>query len=143
MGGRDRLAAAQPPGQRAGAISRRRHRMHVERCIRLACVGGSARSFARRLRGFLIHRPLRSNRHVAALLSALWPGLGQLAIGARRTAVLLALPPLVLVVLGIGAIASPDRVARLASLVNPDVIAALLGVEVVVLVWRLLAVGDA
>src|SRR4029077_12054361 len=86
---------------------------------------------------------LRTNRHVAALLSALWPGLGHLAEGARRTAILLALPPLLLVALGIGAIASPDRVARLATLVNPDVIAALLVAEFLLLAWRLLAVGDA
>ncbi|MEA2674900.1 MAG: polyisoprenyl-teichoic acid--peptidoglycan teichoic acid transferase [Chloroflexota bacterium] len=80
---------------------------------------------------------------MAALLSALWPGLGHLAEGARRTAILLALPPLILVVLGIGAIASPDRVSRLATLVNPDVIAALLVAEFLLLAWRLLAVGDA
>jgi LCP family protein required for cell wall assembly len=80
---------------------------------------------------------------VAALLSALWPGLGHLAEGARRTAILLALPPLILVVLGIGAIASPDRVARLATLVNPDVIATLLVAEFLLLAWRLIAVGDA
>lgn len=80
---------------------------------------------------------------MAAFLSALWPGLGHLAEGARRTALLLALPPLVLLVLAIGAIASPDRVSRLATLVNPDVIAALLGAELVLLAWRLIAVGDA
>ena len=80
---------------------------------------------------------------MAALLSALWPGLGQLAVGARRTGVILALPPLVLVALAIGAIASPDRVERLAILLNPDVIAALLVVEGLLVAWRLAAVVDA
>jgi LCP family protein required for cell wall assembly len=80
---------------------------------------------------------------VAASLSALWPGLGQLAVGARRTAVVLALPPVVLLALAIGAIASPDRVSRLATLLNPDVIAALLLAELLLLAWRLIAVGDA
>jgi LCP family protein required for cell wall assembly len=80
---------------------------------------------------------------VAALLSALWPGLGHLAEGARRTAAVLALPPLVLLALGIGALASPDRISRLATLLNPDVIAALLAAELLLLAWRLLAIGDA
>jgi len=80
---------------------------------------------------------------VAASLSALWPGLGQLAEGARQTAVVLALPPIILLALGIGAIASPDRVSRLATLLNHDVIAALLIVELLLLAWRLIAVGDA
>ncbi len=80
---------------------------------------------------------------MAALLSSLWPGLGHLAEGARRTAVLLALPPLILLVLAIGAIAGPDRISRLATLVNPDVIAALLVAEFLLLAWRLIAVGDA
>jgi LCP family protein required for cell wall assembly len=73
----------------------------------------------------------------------LWPGLGQLAVGARRTGILLALPPLILLILAIGAVVSPDRVARLALLLNPDVIAALLALEGAVVVWRLAAVVDA
>jgi cell envelope-related function transcriptional attenuator common domain len=64
-------------------------------------------------------------------------------VGARRTGILLALPPLILVVLAVAALVSPDRVARLALLLNPDVIAALLLVEGVVIVWRLAAVVDA
>jgi polyisoprenyl-teichoic acid--peptidoglycan teichoic acid transferase len=96
--------------------------------------------------GSHIHRPLRSNRHVAALLSSLWPGLGQLAMGgpgARRNGLILALPPLILLVLAIGAVVSPDRVARLALLLNPDVIAALLLIEGLLVAWRLAAVADA
>src|SRR6185503_16836807 len=81
-----------------------------------------------------------------ALLSSLWPGLGQLAVGgpgARRSAVILALPPLILVALGIGAAVSPDRAARLSILFDPDVIAGLLIVEALLVVWRLVAVLDA
>ena len=73
----------------------------------------------------------------------MWPGLGQLALGSRRWGLLLALPPLVLVALAIGALASPDRLGRLALLVNPDVIAALLIAEGALLVWRIAAVADA
>jgi LCP family protein required for cell wall assembly len=90
-----------------------------------------------------IHRPLRSNRHVAALLSALWPGFGQLALGSRRWGLVLAVPPLLLLLVGIAALVSPDRVGTLALLVNPDVIAAALVAEVVLLLWRLYAVADA
>jgi LCP family protein required for cell wall assembly len=64
-------------------------------------------------------------------------------MGARRTGLLLALPPLVLVVLLIGAIVSPDRVARLALLLDPSVIAAILVAEGVFLLWRLVAFVDA
>ena len=64
-------------------------------------------------------------------------------MGARRSGLILALPPLILVALGIGAVVSPDRVARLALLLNPDVIAGLLIAEGALVVWRLLAVADA
>jgi LCP family protein required for cell wall assembly len=80
---------------------------------------------------------------MAALLSSLWPGLGQLSLGARRAALVLALPPLILLALAIAAVVSPDRVARLAILLNPDVIAGLLLAEGALVVWRLLAVADA
>jgi LCP family protein required for cell wall assembly len=83
------------------------------------------------------------NRHVAALLSAFWPGLGQLAVGARRTGVLLALPPLILLTLLVAALVSPDRLERLALLLDPNVIAAILMLEGALLFWRLLAVADA
>lgn len=48
-----------------------------------------------------------------------------------------------LLVLAIGAFVSPDRVARLAILLNPEVIGALLVIEALILVWRLAAVIDA
>jgi LCP family protein required for cell wall assembly len=116
--------------------------MRGERYIRLACSGGSGWSSAQ-LRGPPIQRPLRTNRHVAALLSALWPGLGQLAVGARRTGILLGLPPLILLVLAIGALASPDRLQRLAVLLDPSVLKTVLIFEGVLVLWRLVAVADA
>jgi len=57
--------------------------------------------------------------------------------------VLLALPPLILVALVIGALASPDRLERLAVLFDPNVIAALLVLEGVLVLWRLVALADA
>jgi LCP family protein required for cell wall assembly len=81
--------------------------------------------------------------HVAALLSALWPGLGQIAVGARRTGILLALPPLILLALAVGALVSPDRLQRLAILLDPRVLTAILVAEGVLVLWRLVAVADA
>ena len=64
-------------------------------------------------------------------------------MGSRRTGILLALPPLILLALLIGALASPDRLQRLALLLDPTVIAALLLLEGALLLWRLTAVVDA
>jgi LCP family protein required for cell wall assembly len=55
----------------------------------------------------------------------------------------LAIPPLVLAALGIGALVSPDRLSRLAVLIDPSVIAALLAIEILLLAWRIGAVADA
>ena len=56
---------------------------------------------------------------------------------------LLALPPLILATLLVAAVASPDRLERLATLLDPNVIAALLLLEGALLLWRLLALADA
>ena len=93
--------------------------------------------------GSAIHRPLQSNRHVAALLSSLWPGLGQLVLGARRSGWLLAAPPLILLGLVVAALATRDKISLLALFLDPNVIGALLAIQLLVLVWRLLAVTDA
>jgi LCP family protein required for cell wall assembly len=53
------------------------------------------------------------------------------------------LPPLVLAGLVIASIASPDRLSRLALLLDPNVIALVLVVEVALLAWRIGAVADA
>lgn len=75
------------------------------------------------------------------LLTALVPGLGHLAAGRRRTALLLAAPiPLALgVLLVLLAIDGPVSLA--ARLVDPTVLAALFVVQLVVVGWRLLALG--
>ncbi len=80
---------------------------------------------------------------MAALLSALWPGLGHIAVGARRAGILLAVPPLILLGLAVAAVVGPDRVASIARLLNPEVIGALLVLEAALVVWRLAAVADA
>jgi polyisoprenyl-teichoic acid--peptidoglycan teichoic acid transferase len=80
---------------------------------------------------------------VAALLSALWPGLGQLSMGARRPGLLLAAPPLLLLAAILLALLTRDRVSLLAVFLDPGVIAALLLAQVALVVWRILAVADA
>ena len=62
---------------------------------------------------------------------------------AAATGVLLALPPLILLTLAIGALVSPDRLERLAILLDPNVIVAVLVLEGVLVLWRLVAVADA
>ncbi|HJP90223.1 MAG TPA: LCP family protein, partial [Candidatus Limnocylindrales bacterium] len=109
---------------------------HSPRSIRSPTDGTSSE-------GSAIHRPLHSNRHVAALLSSLWPGLGQLVLGARRAGWLLAAPPLILLGIVVVALATRDKIALLALFLDPNVIGLLLSVQVLILVWRLLAVGDA
>jgi LCP family protein required for cell wall assembly len=72
-----------------------------------------------------------------------WPGLGQLVLGARRAGWLLAAPPLLLLALVIVALATRDRISLLALFLDPNVIAVLLGLQVALLAWRMLAVADA
>lgn len=86
--------------------------------------------------------PSRRNRHVQVFLSSLWPGLGQFAAGRRWSGLLLAIPPLVLLVAAIAAIVAPDRLGRLAQLLDPGVIAALLIIELALLAWRIVGVTD-
>jgi LCP family protein required for cell wall assembly len=87
--------------------------------------------------------PSRRNRHVQVLLSSLWPGLGQYLGGARVVGLVLALPPLVLLGLGIAALVAPDRLGRLALLLDPAVLAGFLIAELVLFAWRVLGITDA
>jgi LCP family protein required for cell wall assembly len=78
---------------------------------------------------------------VPALLSSIIPGLGQLVIG-RRTLAALFLFPVVLLVIGVLValvVMGPTRLAT--SLIEPEVIWALLALQVMFVVWRLLAMS--
>ena len=88
-------------------------------------------------------RPTDIRRLVAALLSAVIPGLGQAVNGRFRLARWLLIPAVVLVPLVIIAVQlfSPVRLAAWA--INPAVLQTLLVLNVVVLVWRLIAVAQA
>jgi LCP family protein required for cell wall assembly len=77
------------------------------------------------------------------LLSALAPGLGHLAAGRRRAALLL-LAPILVGLVAIGALVIIDGpVALGARLIDPAVLAALLVLQLVILAWRLVALASA
>jgi LCP family protein required for cell wall assembly len=86
----------------------------------------------------------RSPRHpaLAAFLSFLFPGLGQTYAGNRRLAAVFALPValLILVVLGM-LLAGGSRVLN--SVLSASFLTALVVLDVALLVWRLLAIGQA
>src|SRR5260221_3863377 len=90
----------------------------------------------RRVRASL---PSRRNRHVQVFWSALWPGLGQFAARRRAAGLLLAIPPLALLILGIAAIVAPDRLGPPAQLLDPAAIAGLLVIELPLLARRTVA----
>jgi LCP family protein required for cell wall assembly len=87
-------------------------------------------------------RPPGRAPHVAAALSFLWPGLGQAASGNFRRGAVLALPALFLaLVILLASKASPFDLIELA--LDPNVIAALLVVNVLFLLYRLVVILDA
>jgi polyisoprenyl-teichoic acid--peptidoglycan teichoic acid transferase len=88
-------------------------------------------------------RPTDLRRLAAAALSALIPGLGQLFNRRPALATLFLVPSLILIVLGLLLVQlqSPARLA--AWVVSPQVLGTLLALNVLTLVWRLLAVGQA
>jgi LCP family protein required for cell wall assembly len=87
-------------------------------------------------------RPPGRSPHIAAVLSFLWPGLGQAASGNPRRGALLALPALLLVlVVVLATAASPFDLLELA--LDPNVVLALLLVNVLFLLYRLVVIVDA
>lgn len=86
---------------------------------------------------------IRHSAVLAAALSFLWPGLGQGWAGARRRALLFALPMMLLVAAGLLTLLVQGRARVLGLLVQPSVLLGLLALNVVVLVYRLVAIVDA
>ncbi len=79
---------------------------------------------------------------MATFFSFLWPGLGQLYVGARRSALIFGLPLLVvLVVVALQALSSPEGV--LIGLFTPSTALTVLILIVLFGVWRLVSMGDA
>ena len=98
---------------------------------------------ARRIRSRPESASIDRRRLAAAGLSAILPGLGQAFDRRRRLTLLFLLPSLILVTLvgAVWATQTPTRIAAWA--IAPAVLGALLTLNVLVLVWRLLATGQA
>ena len=79
---------------------------------------------------------------VATFLSFLWPGLGQLYAGARRSALLFGLPlVVVLFVVGLQALGGPEGL--IIQLLTPSTALTVLILVVLFGLWRLISMGDA
>ncbi len=83
----------------------------------------------------------RGSRYVPAVLDALIPGLGHLAAGRRRGAVLFLTPVVIAVAVGLWIVLTTSSPRLVAELLASEVIWGLLAIQVLFLVWRLLAVG--
>jgi polyisoprenyl-teichoic acid--peptidoglycan teichoic acid transferase len=83
----------------------------------------------------------RPGRFAPAVLDAVFPGLGHLAAGRRRQAALFGLPILALLSLGLIVLITTSGPRLAATLLEPGVLWGLLGLQALILVWRLLAVG--
>ena len=86
--------------------------------------------------------PLRSSRTLAAFLSFLVPGTGQLMTGRVRAGLLFLVPALSAVLVGI-AISNGDRGGLLGFLVQPSVLLGIVLLDVLIFVWRAAAILDA
>lgn len=90
-----------------------------------------------------VARGVRQSALLAAVLSGLVPGLGQLWAGSARRALVVALP-VVLAIGGIAAVvATSDRTALLGALLSPDALTVFLVANALLLVYRILATVDA
>jgi LCP family protein required for cell wall assembly len=92
----------------------------------------------------MIDPPSSQRRHpaIAALLSFLFPGLGQAYLGERRLAVILALPVLVLILAAVLAVAIGGP-AALNSAFSAGFLTGLVALDLALLAWRLFAIGEA
>ena len=90
-----------------------------------------------------VTRPrLRSSRTLAAFLSFLAPGAGQILTGRLRAGLLFLVPLAALVGAAVG-LASGDRATLLGIIVQPGVLLSLLILDGALLVWRVSAIVDA
>jgi LCP family protein required for cell wall assembly len=87
--------------------------------------------------------PIDRRRLAAAGLSAVLPGLGQLFNGRRQLAAIFLVPSLILVLFGAFLFATQPTMQLAAKAAAPDVLAALLTLNLILLLFRLLSVGQA
>jgi polyisoprenyl-teichoic acid--peptidoglycan teichoic acid transferase len=84
----------------------------------------------------------RRSRYVPAVLDALIPGLGHLVAGRRRLAALFLAPTIVALAAVLWIVVTTSGPRLVAELIDSDVIWALLALQGIFLLWRLLAVGS-
>jgi LCP family protein required for cell wall assembly len=96
---------------------------------------------ARRIRPDTGH--LDRRRLTAAGLSAVLPGLGQLFNGRRQLATIFLVPSLILLGIVVVLLLSQSPARLAAWVANPTVLGTVLTLNLLLLVWRLLAVGQA
>jgi LCP family protein required for cell wall assembly len=100
---------------------------------------------ARNARTAIAVDPRRSDqrRIAAAVLSAILPGLGQAFNGRRRAALVFGVPSVILILAAWLVFANNSSTMLLARAIAPSTLQALLILNVLILVWRILAVVDA
>jgi polyisoprenyl-teichoic acid--peptidoglycan teichoic acid transferase len=86
---------------------------------------------------------IRHSAVVAALLSFLWPGLGQGWIGSRRRALIFAAPMMLFLGAGLLVMIVQGKARALGLLLQPNVLLLLLALNVAILAYRLFAIVDA
>lgn len=86
---------------------------------------------------------IRHSAVLAAVLSFVWPGLGQGWAGARRRALLFAVPMMLLAALGVLVVIVQGRARAVGLLIQPSVLLTLLALNVGVLAYRVVAIVDA
>ncbi len=88
-------------------------------------------------------RPRARSPFVAAFLSLLFPGLGQLYAGAPMRALGFAAVPILLIALGAGVVLRMDRLELVGLVFNPAALTSVFVVNLVALLYRLVAIIDA
>ena len=86
---------------------------------------------------------IRRSAVIAAVLSFLWPGLGQAWVGARRRALIFAAPMMLLLVGVLVVLAVQGRVRTVLILLPPGVLLVLMALNVLLLGYRVVAIVDA
>jgi len=86
---------------------------------------------------------IRHSAVIAALLSFLWPGLGQGWVGSRRRAILFAAPMMLFLGAGLLVMIVQGKARALGLLLQPGVLLLLLALNVAILFYRLFAIVDA
>jgi LCP family protein required for cell wall assembly len=87
--------------------------------------------------------PRARSPFAAAFLSLVFPGLGHLYAGAPTRALGFAAAPVLLIALGAGVVLRMDRIALLGVVLNPFLLSSIFVVNLIALLYRLIAIIDA